>query len=319
MASKPTPTPPVTELFRMPDQDDLLGESGITGGTAQPISPSEPYLLPSIPPPTAEQPQPTPPVTGLFYMPTQDDLPDSDGEIVENFQEHPQSILLTTSIRPWLEQLHPDGKFIIGQNNGIYWDLTTARSDTPVRGAIAPDWFYIPNVPQDYDQRPRRSYVLWHDRTLPLIVLEFVSRGKGRKERSRTPFKGKMWIYENIGVRYYGIFDVRRATLDVYMLEDGAYTPLLPNAHDRYPIPEMQVELGLWRGSYLSKDVIWLRWWALAGEMLPTGEERAEQEAARAAAERERAEQEAAHAKREYERAERLAARLREAGIDPDA
>ncbi|NJL03703.1 MAG: Uma2 family endonuclease [Chloroflexaceae bacterium] len=252
-------------------------------------------------------------------MPTQDDLPDSDGEIVENFQEHPQSILLTTSIRPWLEQLHPDGKFMIGQNSGIYWDLTTARSDTPVRGAIAPDWFYVPNVPQDYNEQPRRSYVLWHDRTLPLIVLEFISRGTGRKERSRTPLKGKLWVYENIGVRYYGIFDARRAILDVYVLEGNEYIPILPNEQDRYPIPEMQVELGLWRGSYLSKDVMWLRWWELGGEMLPTGEERAEQEAARAVAERERAEQEAARANREYERAERLATLLREAGIDPDA
>lgn len=303
----------------MPDQDELSGGSGFTGGIALPPSPPEPHAPPSAPHPASEQPLPTPPVSGLFYMPTQDDLPDSDGEIVENFQEHPQSILLTTSIRPWLEQLHPDGKFMIGQNSGIYWDLTTARSDTPVRGAIAPDWFYVPNVPQDYNKQPRRSYVLWHDRTLPLIVLEFISRGTGRKERSRTPLKGKLWVYENIGVRYYGIFDARRAILDVYILEGDEYIPMLPNEQGHYPIPEMQVELGLWRGSYLSKDVMWLRWWELDGAMLPTGEERAEQEAARAAAERERAEQEAARAEREYERAERLATLLREAGIDPDA
>jgi Uma2 family endonuclease len=62
---------------------------------------------------------------------------------VKNFQEHPQSILLTDSIRPVLQQLYPNGQYCIAQDGGIYWRLT----EPPERGAEAPDWFYVPNVP----------------------------------------------------------------------------------------------------------------------------------------------------------------------------
>jgi hypothetical protein len=61
----------------------------------------------------------------------------------------------------------------------------------------------------------------------------------------------------------------------------------------------------LWRGSYQGCGDTWLRWCDRDGAVILTGEERAEAERARAEAER--------------ERAERLAAKLRAAGIDPDA
>lgn len=57
-------------------------------------------------------------------LPTHLDLPESDGTFVKNFQEHPQSVLLTDSIRPILEKKHPDRRFAIGQDSGIYWRLT---------------------------------------------------------------------------------------------------------------------------------------------------------------------------------------------------
>jgi hypothetical protein len=71
-------------------------------------------------------------------LPDHTQLPDSDGTFVKNLQEHPQSILLTDSIHPILQQRHPDGDYCIGQDSGIYWRLT----DPLERGAEAPDWFY---------------------------------------------------------------------------------------------------------------------------------------------------------------------------------
>ena len=56
-------------------------------------------------------------------------LPETDGSIVENFQEHPQSILLTDSIFPVLSRVYPDGQFAIGQDSGIYWHLTEPPLD----------------------------------------------------------------------------------------------------------------------------------------------------------------------------------------------
>ena len=54
-------------------------------------------------------------------IPDHKQLPDKDGTFVKNFQEHPQSIVLTSSIEPILQKLHPDGRYCIGQDSGIYW------------------------------------------------------------------------------------------------------------------------------------------------------------------------------------------------------
>jgi hypothetical protein len=37
-------------------------------------------------------------------------LPETDGTFVKNFQEHPQSLLISSSILPVLDALHPDGQ-----------------------------------------------------------------------------------------------------------------------------------------------------------------------------------------------------------------
>src|SRR6476469_4654499 len=94
-------------------------------------------------------------------------LPESDGTFVKNFQEHPQSIILTDSLGPVLQRLHPDGRYCIGQDSGIYWRET----EPPEQGAEAPDWFYVPNVSRRPEQgKYRRSYVLWREHMAPLIA-----------------------------------------------------------------------------------------------------------------------------------------------------
>ncbi len=50
-------------------------------------------------------------------------LPETDGSIVVNFQEFPQSALLSNVITPVLKKIHPDGQYAIGQNSLIYWKL----------------------------------------------------------------------------------------------------------------------------------------------------------------------------------------------------
>ena len=59
-------------------------------------------------------------------FPDHTELPDEDGTFVKNFQEHPQSILLTDSIGPILQQRHPDGYYAIGQDSGIFYRTTPA-------------------------------------------------------------------------------------------------------------------------------------------------------------------------------------------------
>lgn len=255
-------------------------------------------------------------------LPDHTQLPDSDGNFVKNFQEHPQSILLTDSILPRLEEIHPDGYYCIGQDSGIYWRLT----DPPEKGSKAPDWFYVPNVPPTLNGELRRSYVLWQELIAPLIVLEFVS-GNGEEERDKTPYEGKFWVYENvIRPAYYGIYEVEKASVEVYRLVGNRYEKLLPNSRGHYPIEPMGVELGIWLGKFiLDTELPWLRWWDEQGNLLLTGDERAETERQRAEAEHQRAEAERQRAETERQRAEtieqenvRLRERLRALGVDPD-
>lgn len=248
-------------------------------------------------------------------LPDHTQLPESDGTFVKSFQEHPQSILLTSAIRPVLETLH-EGQYCIGQDCGIYWRLI----DPPEKGAEAPDWFYAPNVPPLLDSKTRRSYVMWKELVAPLIAIEFVS-GNGSEERDATPPRkrqvtspsqtkdtkaGKFWVYEQgIRIPFYAIYEVKKAGVEVYELAGGRYQKCEANDRGHYPIPPMGVELGIWQGNYLGDQPLpWLRWWDSEGNLLPTSDDRAEQEKQRADYEK--------------QRAERLAAKLRELGIDPD-
>lgn len=238
--------------------------------------------------------------TDIQPFPDHTQLPESDGTFAQNLQGHPQSLLLTSSILPKLHQVHPDDQFCIGQGSGIYWRMT----EPPERGAEAPDWFYVPNVPATLDGQMRRSYVLWQESIPPLIVLEFVS-GDGTEERDRTPWSGKFWVYEQvIRPAFYGIYEVQKASVEVFHLVEGRYERLPANTRGHYPITPLGVELGIWQGYYLNAELPWLRWWDEEGHLLPTGEERAEQEAQRA--------------EQEHQRAERLAAQLRALGVDPE-
>ncbi|MEG4575950.1 Uma2 family endonuclease [Microcoleus sp. N3A4] len=242
-------------------------------------------------------------------------LPDEDGTFVKNFQEHPQSILLTDSITPLLQQRHQDNQYCIGQDCGIYWRLTEPTD----KGAEAPDWFYVPNVSPLVDGQIRRSYVMWYEVVAPLIVIEFVSRD-GSEERDATPKTGKFWVYEQaIRVPFYAIYEVSRASVEVYQLLTGNYQLLPPNDRGHYPIGPLGVELGIWQGQYQNAELPWLRFWDEEGNLLLTGGERAEQEGQRADREQQEKELAQQQAEQERQRADRLAAQLRALGIDPEA
>jgi len=233
-------------------------------------------------------------------LPDHTQLPCEDGNFVKNLQEHPQSVLLTDCIVPILEQLRPDGQYCIGQDSGIYWRMT----QPPERGAEAPDWFLVLNVPPTLDGAMRRSYVLWEEHIAPILVLEFVS-GNGSEERDTTPWTGKFWVYENvIRPAFYGIYEVGNASVELYQMIGGRYSLVPANQRGHFPIAPLGVELGIWRGEYFGATLPWMRFWDNQGNLLLTGFERAEQAESQLAQERQRAQQ--------------LAERLLALGIDPD-
>lgn len=117
-------------------------------------------------------------------------------------------------------------------------------------------------------------------------------------EESGTTRPGKFWVYEQImRIPFYGIFFVNSGELKMYELAGGQYQRMTANSREHYPIPPMEVEVGVWEGAYQNQIQLWLRWWDMQGNLLLTGNERA------IAVE---------------EKAARLAERLRELGVDSD-
>jgi Uma2 family endonuclease len=235
-------------------------------------------------------------------LPTHLDLPETDGKPVENAFEHPQSALLSDVLLPVLNRLHPDDNYFVGADTGIYW--YHARPN-PLDGCKSPDWYYVPNVPRLLNGELRRSYVQWHEKAYPLMVIEYVS-GNGDEERDTTPITGKFWVYEHgISAVFYLIWDAPRGQLEVYELVRGRYQRLPPDPNGRVRIGDMDVSFGVWHGEYHGYTTDWLRAWDRDGNMLLTADENAE--ALRLQVEQER------------QRADKLAARLRELGVDPDS
>ena len=151
-------------------------------------------------------------------------LPDTDGLPAQSSLEHPQSNILTESFESRLRERHPDGRYFVGCDVGIYFDYT----DPVLDGCRAPDWFYVPGAPPMLDGTFRRSLVMWKELVRPALLIEYVG-GDGSEERDRTPGKGKFWIYEHaIGAGYYVIFDAWKRTLEVFCRQDDGYHSMSP-------------------------------------------------------------------------------------------
>ena len=79
------------------------------------------------------------------------------------------------------------------------------------------------------------------------------------------------------------------------------------NERGHFPIPPMGVELGIQQDT----EIPCLRWWTRDGEMLLTGNERADEQQRRADEQQQRADQ-------ERQQKEKLAAYLKSIGVNPD-
>ncbi len=240
-------------------------------------------------------------------------LPFEDGVPVDNCIEHPQSILLTDSFRPVARRRHPEDNYFIGQDCGIYWE-----PPEPTARVVAPDWYYVPDVPPTYRGQPRRSYVMWREHVNPWVLLEYVS-GDGSKELDRTPETGKFWIYEHrVQPDFYGVYFPFEARIQAFRRLLRQFEPIAPNERGHYPVEGLGVELGLWHGTIDGMELHWLRWWDDAGNLLLTGEEREAQEKLLNA----KIQQETETAKRQADEAQHraalLAEKLRALGVDPD-
>ena len=217
----------------------------------------------------------------------------------------------------------PRDRWFSGSDINLYYD---ARN---LLWYKRPDWFLAVGVPRLYEGRDmRQSYVVWQEREVPRLAIEFLSpgtevedlgrfyEGKSAIAPDRTP-PSKFVVYEQrLRVPHYVVFDRPTQHFWYFQLAGNRYQ--VQGVGDRNPqiwFSDLQVGLGIWEGTFEEVPGRWLRWCDAKGNWLPTDTERERQQRDRAEAEKSLAE-----AERDRERAEKeaLLAKLRAAGIDLD-
>ena len=126
-------------------------------------------------------------------------------------------------------------------------------------------------------------------------VMEYVSKYNKRKDYEKSFRK-----YEReLKVPYYLIFYPDNQELTLYKLQRGKYVSVKPNERERYPLPQLELEMALVDG--------WVRYW-YQGELLPLpGELQSELDTARRQVEEQRRRADRAEQRIEQEREARLA------------
>ncbi len=260
--------------------------------------------------PTQVPPQSDPPLSPQQSLPTMYDLPSEDPEepgLPDTFHfEQPQLLDQTFLPLNW-----DSDRIFTAMDLNLYFDV-----DHP-RWYKRPDWFAAVGVPRLYQDREMRlSYVIWQERVSPFVVVELLSPGTEAEdlggtlgEEGKPPTKWQ--VYEQIlRVPYYVVFSRYTDELQIFRLNGGHYERAELTG-GRFLMPELELSLGLWQGSYKGMDRLWLRWYTATGELIATPSEQLAEEKQRLT----EAQQRATEAEL---RAERLAARLRALGIDPE-
>lgn len=177
----------------------------------------------------------------------------------------------------------------------------------------APDWAYIPRITVPREEI-ERSYTPNLQGDIPVIVMEFLSYTEGDEYSIKPTYPpGKWFFYEQIlKVPNYVIFEPKSAEIEFYRLDDnGSYQIQLPTANKRYWIAEMNLFLGVWQGTRLTRSGNWLRWWDATGNLILWDSELAQIAQKQAQIAQQQAQTEA-------EKAKRLAEKLKSLGINPD-
>lgn len=193
--------------------------------------------------------------------------------------------------------------FLAAANVGIFPSVHTPP--------IVPDMFLSLGVeaPQDWWAKRHRTYFAWEFGKAPEVVMEIVSNREG-DELTR-----KLDAYGRMGVAYYVVYDPQRLLqtepVALYVRQGAAW-----NQAEDLRLEGVGLSLTLWRGTFEDREDEWLRWCDAAGELIPTGAERAEAERQRAEAERQRAEAERHRADEAERQVAALRARLRALGVE---
>jgi Uma2 family endonuclease len=198
-------------------------------------------------------------------LPGQDELPSEDGEPMETeFHDAQDALLKDTLIDAWREK--PD--FFVAGNMFVYFSERHVRKND-FRG---PDVFVV----LDVERRVRKSWVAWEEGgRLPDVVIEVTSDSTAHVDRGE-----KMEIYAQIWrTPAYFIFDPETEVLEGYELDAARrrYRRIAPDERGDLAVAPLALKLGLRPTHYREHDRLFVRWLDLAGNPLPTANERADE------------------------------------------
>ena len=193
---------------------------------------------------------------------TEDDTP------VDNMPSEKQQRLLTEPL--YSSWAGPGGgrRFLAAANVGVFPERRNP--------AIVPDVLLSLDVQvhKNWWDKKHRTYLVWEFGKVPDLVVEIVSNQKGDEVGE------KRMRYARMGVGYYVVSDPLRQVMDdelrVYRLSAGSYE----RQEGRPWFPELGLGMTLWEGEFEDVRDRWLRWTDAQGELIPTGKQRADEEAA---------------------------------------
>jgi Uma2 family endonuclease len=231
----------------------------------------------------------------LNYLPSSKELPDSDDTPVDNeLQDLIPGLLKAMLALIWSQRWD----WFFGVDMGIYYD--------PDKPAIVPDGFLSIGIPRLIDEDLRRSYVLWEEQKLPILVLEIVFHTYRGEYSTKKDFYA-----QELGILYYVVYNSqrkRKQRLEVYKLVNGEYKLLSGNP---VFLPEIGLGIGMEKATYQGITREWLYWFDENRKRFLTPEERMQQsEEKHLESERKWLESE--------KKANKLAEMLKKLGVDPE-
>jgi Uma2 family endonuclease len=239
------------------------------------------------------------------------DLPDSDGEPMENERESFQIDVLREALD---EYWHDRQDFYICGNMFLYYSTQQAHQilaeeaepARPRRAFRGPDLFVVLHVDGSFR---RQKWVVWEEEgRYPDVIFEFLSPSTRRADQTT-----KKTLYEQTfktrEYYWYDPFDPRE--FQGWQLHPGSgYQAMTPDTRGWIWSPALQLWLGRWDGTYRRDQTTWLRFYDPEDRLVLTSQEIAEQRAETAEQRAETAEQRAAADRTRAETAEAELTRL---------
>ena len=225
--------------------------------------------------------QQNPPLSPKETLPTMYDLPSEEVEdsgLPDQYHLWQGELLGETFFPP----NYPQEQVFSACDLNLYYDLRHTH------WYKRPDWFAVVGVDRFYEKKASRlSYVTWQEGVNPFIVVELLSPSTEKEDLGKTlraidkpPTKWE--VYERIlRIPYYVVFNGNTNKLQVFQITGNTYQEI-SLSDQKIWLPEINLGLGLWEGTYQGLTRQWLRWYDQDGNWLSTSVEREETEKQRA-------------------------------------